>query len=157
MLLGSGSIRKEKLGPIVVLQDLMEIFPYDDAIHMVNVTGKQLKSMILYMLRDEAFEGDHTEFYQFSSGLSVDYSRKNHKFNSFTFEGQEVDDDRLFKVGLQNYHYINIESGFGISLDEINKNGKPRMVASSCRDILEEYLSENQHLDSSGSGRIIIK
>lgn len=157
MLLGSGSIRKEKLGPIVVLQDLMEIFPYDDAIHMVNVSGKQLKSMILYMLRDEAFEGDHTEFYQFSSGLCVEYSKKEHKFIKFTFEAQDIEDDRMFKVGLQNYHYLNIEDGFNISLGELSVNGKSKMIASSCRDIVEEYFSENQHLDRDGVGRIIIK
>ena len=157
MLLGSGSIRKEELGPIVTLQDLMEIFPYDDSIHMINVTGKQLKSMILYMLRDEAFEGDHTEFYQFSEGMEVEYSRKTKEFNKFKFNGKEVKDKDMFKIGLQKYHYINIEEGFNIALDEVEKNGKSRVIATSCRDVLEEYMSCNQHLDVMDLNRLVIK
>lgn len=157
MLLGSGSIRKEELGPIVILQDLMEIFPYDDAIYMINVTGKQLKNMIKYFLRDEAFIGDHTEFYQLSLGLYVEYSKKKHDFIKITYKDQEIDDDRIFTVGLQQYHYLNIEKGFNITLEEVEKNGKSKIVATSCRDVIEEYLSKNQHLDRLGNERLIIK
>ena len=157
MLLGSGSIRKEALGPIVTLQDLMEIFPYDDSIHMITVTGKQLKSMILYMLREEAFEGDHTEFYQFSEGMEVEYSRKSKKFVKFNFENREVKDTDIFKVGLQKYHFVNIKEGFNIDLEEVEKNAKSRVIATSCRDVIEEYMSNNQHLDVKELNRLIIK
>ena len=148
MLLGSGSIRKEKLGPIVTVQDLSEIFPYDDSIHLVHVTGKQLKHMLLHMLRDEAFEGDHTEFYQFSDGLHVKYNLKIKTMEEFTFEGKKIKDDDEFKLGLQKYHYNNIEDGFDITLEELEKNGKSKIIATSCKDVLEEYLSANQRLDS---------
>lgn len=148
MLLGSGSIRKEKLGPIVTVQDLSEIFPYDDSIHLVHVTGKQLKHMLLHMLRDEAFEGDHTEFYQFSDGLHVKYNLKTKTMEEFTFEGKKIKDDDEFKLGLQKYHYNNIEDGFDITLEELEKNGKSKIIATSCKDVLEEYLSANQRLDS---------
>ena len=147
MLLGSGSIRNPKLGPVVTLQDLMEIFPYDDSIHMVNVTGKQLKNMLKYMLRDEAFEGDHTEFYQLSEGLYLEYDLKTKEINKFTFNDKDIKDDDMFRLALQKYHYLNIEDGFNISLKELEKNGKTRILSTSCRDVIEEYLSENQHLD----------
>jgi len=70
MLLGSGSIRADSLGPIVDYGKLKETFPYDDGIYMFKVTGAQLRRMMLYMLRDEAFAG-HTEFYQLSRGLRL--------------------------------------------------------------------------------------
>ena len=148
MLLGSGSIRKEMLGPIVTLQDLMEIFPYDDPIYLVKVTGKQLKDMLFYMLRDEAFEGDHTEFYQLSDGMHVTYNKSNHKFKEFTYEDKDIKDDDIFKLGLQKYHYTNIKDCLNVTIDELDKNGKSKVIATSCRDIVEEYLSNNQHLDS---------
>ena len=148
MLLGSGSIRSEKLGPIVTVQDLMEVFPYDDSIHLIKVTGAQLKKMLLFMLRDEAFEGDHTEFYQLSEGLHVKYDLKKHEMLEFTFEGKNIKDDDEFKLGLQKYHFNNIETGFGITLAEVEENAKSRIVATSCREVLEEYLMNNQHLDS---------
>ena len=65
MLLGSGSVRTEELGPIVMLGTLTECFPYDDPVYMVNVTGRQLKDMLKYMMRDEVWQGVHCEFYQF--------------------------------------------------------------------------------------------
>ena len=148
MLLGSGSIRKEKLGPIVTLQDLMEIFPYDDPIYLVKAKGSELKKMILFMLRDEAFIGDHTEFYQFSDGMHVVYDKKNHKFKEFTIDGIDINDEEIFKIGLQKYHYINIKDCFDITVEELDKNGKSKIIATSCRDVVEEYLSNNQHLDS---------
>lgn len=156
MLLGSGSIRKEQLGPIVTLQDLMEIFPYDDKIYMVTVTGKQLRDMLKYMLRDEAFEGDHTEFYQLSSGLHLEYDYKSKTITNLTFEGRVIEDDDEFRLGLQHFHITNLDIGFGMKLDEIEKNGKARILTSSCRDILEEYMSNHQHLDIEELNRLIV-
>ena len=51
--------------------------------------------MILYMLRDEAFEGEHTEFYQFSEGLYVEYSRKTKTIDKFTLDGRAIKDDQM--------------------------------------------------------------
>ncbi len=157
MLLGSGSIRKEVLGPIVTLQDLMEIFPYDDSIHLVQVSGKQLKEMLLYMLREEAFEGDHTEFYQLSYGLYVEYSRKTKEMLSFTYEGKPIKEDTLYKIGLQKYHFINLQEGFNKDIKELEKNGQTRIIATSCRDVLEEYMASHQHLDVRKLNRLIVK
>ena len=157
MLLGSGSIRKEKLDPIVTLQDLLEIFPYDDKLHLIKVTGKQLKDMLLYMLRDEAFEGEHTEFYQLSKNLYVEYSRKTKTIDSFKFKGKNIKETDIFTLGLQDYHFINMDIGFNTKIEDLEKNGKNKLIASSCRDILEEYLTENQHLDIKCNTRLIIK
>lgn len=157
MLLGSGSIRKTEMGPIVTLQDLMEVFPYDDSIHMVTITGKQLKEMLLYMLRDEAFEGDHTEFYQLSRGLHVEYNRSTHKMEVFQLDGRDIKNNDILKVGLQKYHYINIEEAFNKKLEELEELEKTRIVATSCRDVIEEYMSTHQHLDVTKLDRLIVK
>ena len=157
MLLGSGSIRKEKLGPIVTLQDLIEIFPYDDSIHMLIITGKQLKEMLQYMLRDEAFEGDHTEFYQLSSGLHLEYNRKTKKIEVFTLDGKDIKNNDTYRVGLQKYHYINIEECFNKKIEELEEQSKSRIISTSCRDVLEEYMSNNQHIDVKKLDRLIIK
>ena len=55
VLLGSGSIRKPQLGPIVTLKDYMEIFPFNDPLFAVKFTGEQLRRAVRFMLRDEAF------------------------------------------------------------------------------------------------------
>ena len=148
MLLGSGSIRCEELGPILLYSDLCEAFPYDDEIYMLTVTGETLKKMIFYMLRDEVWEGAHCEFYQFSEGMQVVYSREKHEFITFSLGGVPVENNRVYTVGLQRYHYKNTQIGFGMSLDELTTLRKARILATSCREILDEYLSSHQRVDS---------
>ncbi len=156
MLLGSGSIRAEKLGPLVLYSDLVESFPYDDSITMITVTGEQLRRMILFMLRDEVWQGAHCEFYQLSKDLKVVYDREKRELLEMTFENQPIDDKRLYKVGLQRFHVQNMEDNLAVTLDEVSANRKPRIVATSCRDILDEYLSTHQHLDRQIDGRLTL-
>ena len=157
MLLGSGSVRGTELGPIVLLSDLTECFPYDDAIHLLRVTGKQLKRMIRFMLRDEVWEGSHCEFYQFSEGLRVVYDRENRIFREFSYCGEPVAEDAVYRLGLQNFHFVNLEEFFSVPLGEIAENGAPRVIATSCREILDEYLSSHQNLDRQVSGRLVVE
>lgn len=155
-LLGSGSIRNEQLGPVVTKGDLNECFPYDDAVHMVYVTGEQLKRMISYMLRDGVFAGEHCEFYQFSHGMEVEYDQATHSFLKFNLEGEPIDDEKVYTVGLQHYHFLNMQGSFGISLEEIEKNHKQRMVATSCTQVIEEALLSGQNQNAKGEGRLIL-
>ena len=155
-LLGSGSIRNEQLGPVVTKGDLRECFPYDDAVHMVYMTGEHLKTALLRMLRDEALAGAHTEFYQLSKGLEVEYDQATHSFLKFNFEGEPVDDDRVFSVGLQHFHYMNMKDSFCLDLEELRKIHRDRVVSTSCTQIIEESLLSGQHQNAKGEGRLII-
>lgn len=155
-LMGSGAIRTESLGPIVTKGDFSVCFPYDDSAHVMWWTGAQLKHAILRMLRDEALAGAHTEFYQLSAGLEVEYDQKTHSFLKFNFEGEPVADDRVFTVGLQNYHYRNIEDSFDLKLEDVRKNHSDRIIASSCIQIIEETLINGTHQNAKGTGRLII-
>ena len=156
MLLGSGSVRVKELGPIVMLSDLVEAFPYDDAVHMVKVSGATFREMIRYMLRDGVWEGEHCEFYQLSDGLSVEYSRETHEFLKFDYNGAPIEDDRLYTLGLQHFHFLNSDLGFNISREELEKNGKAITVCTSCREVIEEYLASNQHLDHRPGNRLTV-
>ncbi|MBQ7932048.1 MAG: hypothetical protein IJ334_13670 [Clostridia bacterium] len=114
------------------------------------------RRMILYMLRDEALEGGHTEFYQLSDGLEIVYDRNTHSFSKFDFHQLPLEDDHMYSVGIQSYHFKNFEAMYSVPIEEIYQNGKPRMVATDSQEILEEYLSEHQNLDRTVSGRLII-
>ena len=157
MLVGSGSIRVTEIGPIVLFSDLMECLPYDDCAIALWVTGAQLKQMILFMLRDEVWEGAHCEFFQFSAGVRVVYDRHNHGFKEFSLNGEPIDEGKIYKIGLQYYFYLNMKDFFSISHEEISKNGTPRRVATSCREVLDEYLSCHQNVDRRISGRLKIE
>ena len=155
MLLGSGSIRGEKLGPIVDYGGLVEIFPYDDGVYMLRADGRTFRQIMRYLLRDDAFLGT-TEFYQLSQGLKLAYSRSNREIISLTYRGIEIADDDIFTIGLQNYHYCNLESFFGVSFEHVKTFGTPKTIATSCLDILEEYLSTHKAIRQDVEGRLTI-
>ncbi|MBR4725024.1 MAG: bifunctional metallophosphatase/5'-nucleotidase [Lachnospiraceae bacterium] len=155
-LLGSGSIRNEQLGPVVTKGDLNECFPYDDAVHMIYVTGAQLKHMIKHMLRDGVWAGEHCEFYQLSHGLVIEYDQATHSFLKFELEGEPVNDEKVYTVGLQHFHFLNLKDSFDISIEDVEKNHKQRMVATSCTQVIEEALLAEQHQNAKGEGRLIL-
>ena len=157
MMVGSGSIRSTEFGPIVLLSNLTECLPYDDSAIGLWVTGAQLKQMILYMLRDEVWDGSHCEFFQFSKGVRIVYHKPSRTFKEFTLNGEPIDHTRIYKIGLQYYFYLNIMDFFSITTEEISTNGKPRTIATSCRDVLDEYLSCRQNLDHQISGRLTVE
>jgi 5'-nucleotidase len=157
MLMGSGSIRAAEIGPIVLLSDLVECIPYDDSITAVWITGAQLKKMILFMLRDEVWEGMHCEFFQFSKGMRVVYDKASRAFKEFSLYGESIQDSQKYKIGFQYFAYLNLKDFFSVSLEELVQNGAPKVVATSCREVLDEYLSCHQNLDHHISGRLVIE
>ena len=155
MLFGSGAIRVETLGPIVELQDMLEATPYDDALYMVEVTGAQFRAMILHILRDEAWTG-HTEFYQFSKGVRIVYRKSTHTLEELSLNGQPVTDDTRIRVAVQDYHFKNFDEFLGVPMAEVEQNMKPKVVAGSINNIIQEYLQTHPGLDPKVEGRLVI-
>lgn len=145
-LMGSGSIRKTKMGPVVTFQDFTECYPYDGKSYGIKVTGAQLKKMLLYIYRDEAWSGNHTEFYQLSRGMRVKYSKSQHKLLECKLDGEDIDDNKTYTVGIQEFHFNSIKDFMGISLDEVRQNGEPRILTTSDVQTLLEYFEDNKHL-----------
>ena len=157
MLMGSGAIRSYSLGPVVHYADLVECLPYDDAVYMLKVTGAQLERMLRHILRDEAFQGEHTEFYQFSHGLRMAWSRSEGQFRELTLDDEPLHPDRLYSVAVQKYHYNNLKDFLNISPEKVEQNGKVRVLSTSARDVIEEYLTVNQHLSRTVEGRLVVE
>ena len=141
VFLASGSIRKPTLGKYVTLKDYMEIFPFTDPMYEFKMTGAQLKTAIKFMLRDEAFlDGDHTEFYQISRGFYCEYEMASHSIKEIKMNGKDVADDDMFTVSMQRYHFVSIKDFLGVPMEDIEKNGKPRVIAVKSPNVLEEYF-----------------
>ena len=153
MVMGSGSIRKTELGPVIEYQDMLENTPFDDALYMLEVTGDQLRHMVQFVLRDEAWEG-HTEFYQFSKGFHVKYRKSTHTIEELTWQGKEIQPEDRLKIALQSYHYNSFGEFFDVPLEEVKKNMRPRVVATFVNNIFEEYFATNDGRDSHVEGRI---
>ena len=155
--MGSGAIRSHALGPVIRYKDYSECFPFDEATYMIHVTGEHLQRMVRRFLREEAFSGAHTEFYQLSHGLRVVWSRSQQQFKEFTFNGEPLLTDKVYKVAISKYHFSNLKEFLDITLEEIEANGGFKIVATSYRDVIEEYFSSHHHLYREVEGRLVVE
>ncbi|MDR2866255.1 MAG: bifunctional metallophosphatase/5'-nucleotidase [Methanomassiliicoccaceae archaeon] len=156
MIIGSGSIRKDKIGPLFTYGNLLEVMPYDDRVLRLKVTGAQLRRMLLHMLREETIDYKEGEFYQFSYGLCITYDRTNKRIERLDFDGRPLEDDQVLDVGLQEYHHKNFASFFGMPLSELN-DGKGRVITTSLLDALREYFSAARRLSAEVEGRLVVR
>ena len=65
--------------------------------------------------------------------------------------------DRLYSVAMQKYQYNNLKPFLNITLEEAEQNGKIRVLSTSARDVVEEYLTVNQHLSREVEGRLVVE
>ena len=144
MFMASGSFRTKSLGPIVQYQDLVQMFPFHDEVFRVTVTGAQLKRMVNHIFREDFFDGERIETYQFSHGLKVICSMSEKCVKDVLFEGKPIADDQLFKIGMQGFHFKNMGDFFGVSEDEVVENSPYKVLTTSAMDVLDEYLSRQE-------------
>ncbi len=154
-LVGSGSIRKEVLGPVVTLQDLLEIYPYKGKVYEADIQGKDLKAAIAYICRD-GYTTDHDEYYQVSGNVSIVYDYREKKLEQFTIDKKPVEDDRYYKVAMQDWHFNNIKMCLGISPNKVKNYSHPRVLTTSDYDVIEEYLMDHAHLTARIDNRFVV-
>ena len=68
--------------------------------------------------------------------------------------GEEVQDDRIYVVGIQEFHYNNLEDFFNVTHAEVEANGKPSILTTSDVQTLLGYFEENKHLGLGVEGRL---
>ena len=90
VLVGSGSIRGKELGPVVTLEDLKKVYPYDGSLYKVKVTGAQLTKVFTHFLRPENRKPGESQCYQISKGVRVVYNNTKKAIESFSINGQPV-------------------------------------------------------------------
>lgn len=156
MFLGSGSIRGTELGPLLRYEDLAQIYPYNNEIYSINISGEQLKRAIMYIFREEVFLG-LSEFYQFSQGFFVEYDRTNKKLLGISLNGRKIQDEDRIRVALQAFHFNNMEKFLNLTIDDISGQNQPKVICTKGLDLLEEYFSKKDIFRASDQQRIFIK
>ncbi len=156
MFVGSGSIRGTEMGPLVTLGDFTAIFPFDDALYKVAVTGAQLRQIFKHILRPEN-RNSEGECYQVSKAVKAVYVDAARDLESLTINDQPVKDDEQYTICLQGYHYENSAPNVGLATEELTALGQSHVVTTSVIDVLEEYLGSHQNLNSRVEGRLTLK
>jgi 5'-nucleotidase/UDP-sugar diphosphatase len=155
-LLGSGSVRGEKMGPLVSLRNFLEIFPYDDSISRYKITGSQLKQIFSHIMHPNN-RTDEGECFQVNKAISAVYDNATQSLESLLIDEKPVIDDAPYTVCIQGYHFSNSDANLSISKEELLATGKNKVVTTSAKQVIEEYLRINQNASSPVSGRLIYK
>lgn len=154
MLLGSGSIRSQVLGPIVTLKDLKTCFPYDDDLTQYTISGKQLQAIFKHIMRNENRDGEG-ECYQINHGVCAVYSQKDNTLVSLTVNTKSVEDELTYTITLQGYHFANSLMNLNISHEELLALALPKVVSTSAYQVLEEWLRAHSNMTRKIEGRMI--
>ena len=157
VFVASGSIRGKELGPAETLSDLKQIFPYEDPMHKYRVTGLQLRKIFAHIMRLENRIPGESEYLQVSKGVRAVYRDAEEKLESLSINGQPVQDDGHYTICMDGYRFQNSEHTLGLTHEELTKLADPKVVTTSCQDVIEEYFSHHQNLDSHIEGRFVYK
>lgn len=154
VMIGSGSLRKEFIGPIITAGDLMNMYSFDEKLVQITLSGAEIKEAMLFVLGAAPESGDgHSEYYQLSEGWQFTYDREKEALVCAAYEGEPIDDDRLFKVGIEGYHLDNIAAFLGIEAETVMERGATRLITGNIRIALDEYMRGNIHFNPRLEGR----
>jgi len=154
VFVASGSIRGKNLGPAVTLNDLTTVFPYEDTLYKFRISGVHLVKIFTHIMRPANRIAGQSEYFQVNKGIKAVYSDVLHRLESLSINGQSIQDDNQYTICMDGYRFHNSEPNLGITHQEL---GTPKVVTTSRMDVIEEYFSHHQNLDSHIEGRLVYK
>ena len=72
-------------------------------------------------------------------------------------QGKPVLDDKLYTIGMQEFHYNSLKDFFNITYEEIEANGKVSVLTTSDAQTLLEYFEDNKHLGFNLANILIVE
>lgn len=153
VLLGSGSVRSQKLGPVVTLKDFKSCFPYDDSLTKFYINGERLKKIFSHIMRKENRDGEG-ECYQVNKGVRAVYSDAAQQLIELKINGEPVDGEKTYSLCLQGYHVANCSAYLNVSLQELEEAQCSKVVSTSVQEVLEESLRNQNNVKPVLEGRL---
>lgn len=150
---GSGSIRLKEMGPIITLGDLIAVFPFSDSLTKFKIKGKNLKKIFSNFMSNENRVKDG-EYYQVNRRVKAIYNETKNALESLTINNKDVQDEGEYTISLQGYHVDNCFKNLNITYEELTQLEQPKLITTSARDVVEEYLRNHQNISSNIEGRL---
>lgn len=150
---GSGSIRLKEMGPIITLGDLIAVFPFSDSLTKFKIKGKNLRKIFSNFMSNENRVKDG-EYYQVNRRVKAIYNETKNALESLTINNKDVQDEGEYTISLQGYHIDNCFKNLNITYEELTQLEQPKLITTSARDVVEEYLRNHQNISSNIEGRL---
>ena len=150
---GSGSIRLKEMGPIITLGDLIAVFPFSDSLIKFKIKGKNLRKIFSNFMSNENRVKDG-EYYQVNRRVKAIYNETKNALESLTINNKDVQDEGEYTISLQGYHVDNCFKNLNITYEELTQLEQPKLITTSVRDVIEEYLRNHQNISSNIESRL---
>jgi len=150
---GSGSIRLKEMGPIITLGDLIAVFPFSDSLTKFKIKGKNLRKIFSNFMSNENRVKDG-EYYQVNRRVKAIYNETKNALESLTINNKDVQDEGEYTISLQGYHVDNCFKNLNITYEELTQLEQPKLITTSVRDVVEEYLRNHQNISSNIESRL---
>ena len=149
----SGAIRVPSQTPQVRLRDLIELSPNDAADRRHENHSASLRRLFAHVTRPENLTGEGV-CYQVNAGVRAVYDEVSRQLVSLSVDGRPVEDDRTYTLGLPEYHLRNSAQYLSVSNEELLA-GAHRVICTSSRQVIEEYLRDHQNANRKVEGRLV--
>ena len=97
------------------------------------------------------------ECYQINRGVQAVYLEESRRLELLTIGGELVNDDQQYSIGLQGFHFKSSEANLGLTNATLTSVAPSRVVTTSVRDVLEEYLGTHQNVNSRVEQRLVFR
>ena len=123
VIVQSGSIRLKSCGPQVTLETLKRLYPYDDNFMNVTLTGREIRQAFDYLFSLKSDGSVMNGTFQYSKGFSLvvdleSYKERGGRVESITLNGEPIEDERTYSVGMTRNCFHKCKRYFGVALPE---------------------------------------
>lgn len=160
-LIGSGSLRTDTIGKDVTRLQIRTMYCVNEVLFRVKMTGRQLKEAMKYALSHTPLDRNQGgEYYQVDSGccFQLKYADvvnepanknklieemkglENSELTIAVACGKDIIDDAIYYVGIEDFHYYNMEKFMGIDEKELECS---ILTVDTCLEI-ENYLKSHK-------------
>lgn len=140
----SGGIRKDLPEGAIKVRDIWEIYPFDNTVVKVTLTGKQLVQLLEWRIANP------DDFLQ-ASGIKLVYDSDERKIISAKVNGKSIESEREYKLVTNNYITSHFEEFFGLNRANVTVED----MGIPVRDVLLQAVNEQKTINSKIENRII--
>ena len=158
-ILQSGSLRMSECGPELTEKDLKQLYPFDDSYYIVKISGKEIKECFDYLFSLKPDGSIMNGTFQYSKGFKLvvdgtDCWEKGCKVKSISLFGEELEDDRIYNVGMTRNCTDNCFTYFAKSFDESRYSV---VSLSTFHDLAKWFLGRKEKVVAPSKGRFIFE
>ena len=158
VIVQSGSLRLKSCGPDVKLESLKKLYPYDDNFVHVTLTGREVRQAFSYLFSLKPDGSVMNGTFQYSRGFKLvadmeKYKERGCRMEYIGLNGEKIDDERSYTVGLTKNCLHKFKRYFGFSVPEERVS---LVAVSTFSDLARWMITRNEKITVQDRGRFEI-